>query len=240
MQRYKAQGKSIATSIDAFAEGVWDEARKAFHMVANSLKLGQIDIAPADRAGIPGLAAVPILTTEMSDREDNNEQEPEMDKYQVIREMTAEDADLLPKAVKEAVISTVPQPETPAEVGLVAEMRQALEAGDKADLVALVTELRQERETRKKDAVKSRITELANERIKVDSVRGLVVELVNARNPQTVEEAETTYQQVVEMESVKQALAVNVQQIMGPRQRTPLQSLNGKGGKYFNIPQEDK
>src|SRR5690606_27672453 len=42
IQRYKAQGKAIATSIDAFAEGIYDESLKAMRMVAKSLRLNQI------------------------------------------------------------------------------------------------------------------------------------------------------------------------------------------------------
>src|SRR5690606_5940640 len=103
--RYKAQGKAIATSIDAFAEGVFDTAINAYRMVAETLRLNQIDIAPADRAGIPDLAAVPLLTTEMEDAPaPETEQEPEMDRLQVINEMTPDDARLLPESVRQAIV----------------------------------------------------------------------------------------------------------------------------------------
>jgi hypothetical protein len=59
LKRYKATKTKIATSIDCIAEGVWDEKEQAYRMKADTLRLGQIDIAPADRAGIADLAAVP-------------------------------------------------------------------------------------------------------------------------------------------------------------------------------------
>ena len=237
IRRYKATGKKIATSIDALAKGVYDDTLKAYRMLADSMRLNQIDIAPADRAGIPALAAVPILTTEMNG--DEPPQEKRMDKYQVIRELTAEDAKLLPEPVQEAVKSTVqPAP----EVRLVTELRQALGVDEKADITAVITEMKTAQETQRKTAVSGRIKELVEDEetgVKIEAVRPLVTELITARNPQTVEEAEAAYKQVVEMDSVKKSLAAYVKGAMGPNQRTPLQALNGKS-KYFDIPKEDK
>lgn len=237
LRRYKASGKSIATSIDAIAMGDWDESLKAYRMQANSLKLGQIDLAPADRAGIGDLARVPVLTTEMQDEQDEVievEQEKVMDKYEVIREMTPDDAKLLPDTVRAAVVATVP---VPPEVQQIAEIRQALGADDKADIAKLITEMRQAQEQARRDAIKARITELATEGIKVDSARGIVVELVAARNPQSVQEAEQAYQEVSTSQSVTELLKANVQSTMGPRQGTPVAGQQNKN-KYFVIPAE--
>lgn len=235
IRRYKAQGKAIATSIDAFAKGIYDEGLKAYRMLADSMRLNQIDIAPADRAGIPDLAAVPILTTEMAEQDETNEEQTPMDKLQIIRELTSEDATLLPPAVRDAVLSAVqPAP----EIKLVTELREALGVDDKADLMKRITELKQEQETQRKATVTGRIKELVEHEetgIKVKEMRGLVTELVTARNPQTVQEADAAYAAVVESEHVKAVLASHVQNTMGPRQTTPLQTTNGKG-KYFAIP----
>lgn len=234
IRRYKAAGKKIATSIDAFAKGVYDEGLKAYRMLADSMRLNQIDIAPADRAGIPGLAAVPILTTEMAETNENNEEQI-MDKYQVIREMEPEDAKLLPDTVRDAVLSAVqPAP----EIELVTELRRALGVDDKADLRATIAELKQKEESGKREAVSGRIKELVadpDKGVKVEALRGLVTELVTARNPQTVQEADAAYTAVVESDHVKAVLASHVQNTMGPRQMTPLQTTSGKG-KYFVIP----
>jgi hypothetical protein len=238
IKRYKDTGKAIATSIDAFAEGVWDESLKAFRMAAKSLRLNQIDLAPADRAGIGDLARVPLLTTEMeADQETAENQEPEMDKLQVINEMTAEDARLLPEPVRAAILETV---QTPPEVAQVQELRQALGVDDKADLAKLITEMRTREAEQAKAAVTNRITELVSDKdkgIKVESARGIVVELIKARNPQTVAEAETAYQEVSTSEHVTELLKAQVASTMGPRQRVPVPGQQGQA-KYFHIPQE--
>jgi hypothetical protein len=234
VRRYKASGKSIATSIDAYAQGPWDESLKAYRMDASTLKLNQIDLAPSDRAGISALARVPMLTTEMQDEVVEVEQETVvMDKLQVINEMTADDARLLPEPVRAAIVATVP---TPPEVQQIAEIRQALGADDKADIAKLITEMRQAQEQQRRDAIKTRITELATEGIKVDSARGIVVELVAARNPQSVQEAETAYQEVSTSASVTELLKASVQTTMGPRQTTPVAGQQG-APKYVIYPQ---
>src|SRR5687768_1493425 len=97
--------------------------------------------------------------------------------------------------------------------------------------------MRQVQETQRKDAIKSRITELATEGIKVDAVRGMVTELVAARNPQSVEEAETAYNTVATSAHVTELLKTQVQRTMGPPQRTPVAAQQG-APKYFVIPQE--
>jgi hypothetical protein len=236
IQRYKAQGKAIATSIDAFAEGIYDEALKATRMLAASLRLNQIDIAPADRAGIPSLAAVPILTTEMETPTQEIEQEtkPEMDKLEFINSLTADDVRLFPKEVKDAIFA---EQATPPEVAEVQELRQVLGVDDKTDIKTLVTEMRRVQEQQRQDAIKSRITELATEGIKLEAVRGLVTELVAARNPQSIEEAEATYNTVAASTYVTELLKTQVARTMGPRHGTPVASRQG-ANKYFNIPQE--
>lgn len=242
IRRYKATGAKIATSIDAFAEGIWDETLKAYRMAADTLRLNQIDIAPADRAGIPTLAAVPILTTEMADGEqspdetEESEQETTMDKIQVIREMTPEDAPLLPEPVRQAILETAP---AAPEVALVTELRDELGT---EDVLAAIREMKATQEKQKQAAVTARIRELveaAENGIGLAAMRPFVVELVEAQKPQTVEEAEAAYQQITERESVREMLAAGVREKMGPPQRVGLQGQNGKG-KWFQIPEGDE
>jgi len=244
LKRYKATKTKIATSIDCIAEGVWDEKEQAYRMKADTLRLGQIDIAPADRAGIADLAAVPHLTTEMLAHDtsdggtgDEYQENDTMDKAQVIRELTADDARILPEPVRAAVLqSAQPAP----EVAQVQELRQVLGVDEKANLTQLVTELRQAREEQAKAAVQTRIRELVEDKdkgIAVESVRGIVTELVNARNPQSVEEAEAAYQAVATSAHVSELLKATVATVMGPPQRTPVAPRNGQH-KYFQIPQE--
>lgn len=156
-----------------------------------------------------------------------------MDKTKVILEMTAEDAPLLPEPVRKAILAAAP---APPEAALVAEMRDELGVDD---VLAAVREMKAEQEKQRRAAIAGRIRELAEDAekgIKLESARGLVVELVEARNPQTVEEAEAAYNAVIESERVKGLLAEMVATTMGPPQRTGLQSQNG--ARYFDIPQE--
>lgn len=235
IRRYKATNKPLATSIFAEAAGTFDKAVNAIRMAAKSLRLNQIDIGPADRVGVPSLARLPLVTAEM---QNNQIEDQQMDKLQVINEMTADDARLLPKAVQEAILATVqPVP----EVALVTELRGALEVDDKADVVKLVNELKKAKDDAAKTAVSRRITELVEDKekgIKVESMRGMVTELVAARNPQSINDVEAAYTAVTEMDSVKAALQAAVNGAMGPKVTTPMQPQNGQR-IYFNIPKEE-
>jgi hypothetical protein len=236
IKRYKASGKSIATSIDAFAEGKWSDALGAYHMNAASMRLNQIDIAPAERAGVADLARVPHITTEMESEALEPEQEPimaEKDKLTILQELTPDDARLLPKAVRDAILA---EQAAPPEVAEVQEMRQALGVDGKANLAALVTEMKQAQETQRQATIRSRITELATAGIKLEAVRGMVTELVAARNPQSVQEAETAYNEVAQSAHVTELLKTQVQTTMGPPQRTPVAAQQGQA-KYFQVPQ---
>jgi len=224
MQRYKATNKKIATSIDASGEGIWDESRKAHRMIAETLKLNQIDIAPADRAGIPDLSAVPLLTAEMDGNPllvtsnvytvvGEKKKMTEEEKAQAIRELRSSDAAALPKDVRDAII-----------LEYATEMKTAL--GLDGDIVEAVRKIRDRDEAREKAAITARITELAStgdKAVKLEAVREMVVELVTARNPKTLAEVDTIYGEVVEKDSVKKALQMTVQETMGPNQTSPIQ-----------------
>jgi len=229
--KYRALSKSIATSIDAQAEGTWDESLKAYRMKADTLRLGQIDFAPADRAGIPDLASVPHLTTEMTE-DSSQEEEVILDKLQIIREMTVEDAQLLPATVRNAILAEVkPAP----EVAQVVAIREALGVDDKADPVQAIAEMRRTQTEQAKVAVATKITELVSAGVKLETMRPLVTELVAARNPATVADAETAVKAVLESEAIKGLLATHVRETMGPAQRTTVQA-QSNGNKYFVIP----
>jgi len=245
IERYKASHKSLATSIDAQAQGAWDNTLGAYRMDAKTLKLGQIDLAPADRAGIPDLAAVPHLTSEMTTNTvtvispaNKEETMPEKSKLEVITEMTVEDARLLPTVVRDAVLQTAP---LAPEIKQVAELRTLLGLADGADVLSSVREIQTTLGEQQKAAVASRIRELIEDKekgIKVEAVRPLVRELVSARNPKTPAEADTAFREICEMQSVKDTLAATVVATMGPNQRNPVASQNGKAS-YFPIPADD-
>lgn len=241
LKKYKASGKSIATSIDAMASGAWDESLGAYRMDAKTLKLGQIDLAPSDRAGVGALARVPLLTTEMDTQPTEpqvtiEEKEPimaEKSKLEYIQELTEADARLLPDPVRAAVLATV---QAPAEVATVATIRETLGLAPTADVAGHIAEMQRVQEEQAKAAVASRITELVAAGVKLEDVRGDVMELITARNPQTVAEAETVTAAVLEMPIVKKLLSARVVETMGPKQRTPVAGKSGN--KYFSIPSE--
>jgi hypothetical protein len=242
LQRYRATGSKIATSIDATGEGVWDDALGAHKMIASTLRLNQIDIAPADRAGIADLAAVPLLTREMAEqggiivvRTQGAKKMTEEEKAQALREMKATDAASLPAEVKAALIQE-----------FTADIRKSLGLGD-GDIVTEVKKI-QERDTqREKDAVTARIVEISStgdKAVKVESIREMVVELVESKAPKTVAEVDTIYAEVLNRPSVKKALQLELQETMGPSQTTPTQSQSstqsggvpGMKGTWFVLP----
>lgn len=154
------------------------------------------------------------------------------DKLTVIREMTPDDARLLPKPVRDAIIGEIrPAP----EVAQVTAIREALGLEGTADPVAAITEMRRVQAEQAKATVTGKITELISAGIKAEAMRPLITELVTARNPQTVADAEAAYNTVANSDSVKAMLAAHVVTTMGPRQATPVQPQQGQA-RYFNIP----
>lgn len=230
VRRYKATNKTLGTSILALAEGTWDKARGALNMLAETLDLRRIDIGPIEKLGIKDLGLVPILTAEMQESEPEQEPITMAEKQEVLQELRK--TPVQPHGILPGQAWT---PQEPAEVPALVAIRETLGASADADLAKLVRELQERVQEQEKAAVKARITELVNEGIKVESVRGLVTELVNARNPQTPEDAESAYKQVSEMASVQETLAATVQRVMGPRQTTPVQGQQ-KTNRYFQIP----
>jgi hypothetical protein len=263
IHRYKASGKALATSIDAHAGGKWDESLGAYRMDAKSLKLGQIDLAPADRAGIPDLAAVPLLTSEMDGANSVNlrlntdgsltladgspsgflliKETPmgEKTKLEIITEMTADDARLLPTVVRDAVVAaTAPAP----EIAQVTELRSIMGLDPSGNLAEAVKGMQKNINEQRVAMVNNRVRELLEDQekgIKVEAVRPLVRELVLARKPQSVAEAETAFTEICAMQSVKDALAATVISTMGPNQRTAIGQQNGKA-TFFQIPENGK
>jgi hypothetical protein len=234
LRRYKASGKSIATSIDANCDGNWDESLKAYRMDYKTLKLGQIDLAPADRAGIGDLAREPMLTTEMQDEvatmESTTTQEDSVSKEQVLQEI--------------GNAKPAPQqgwmPGNAAEVQELTAIREALGVDEKADLPKLITEMKQEREAQRLAAVKAHIRELASDAekgIKIVPVREVVINMVEALEPKTADEAEAKYNMIATSGPITELLKDRVVLALGPRQGTRVAGQHG-GTVYFVIPAE--
>lgn len=233
LQRYRATKKKIATSIDATADGVWDPKMGAYHMIAETLDLSQIDIAPSDRAGVKDLSAVPHITQEMADSSSSSytvvvPKEDEMGKEEVIRELRAEDAALLPESVKSSIVSQYSE-----------EIRKSLGLPEGTSLTSAIQEMNKQKKETAEKAVSLRVTELIGDPekgIKIPSIQTTVQELVMAKNPATPEDAERIYGEVVQTAHVQELLKLSVQQAMGPSSKTPVPSQSTEAsatGKYF-------
>ena len=240
LQRYRATKKKIATSIDATADGVWDSKLEAYKMLSETLVLNQIDIAPADRAGISDLSAVPLLTTEMLEEakkelvyivknpnqgnSNGNGNSKNIEYHttegtkmgedaKTVQELKPSDISLLPEDVRAAIIQEYSK-----------EIKTALGISE-GNVVEELKKIRERDEQRERQAISNRIKEVSStgdKAIKIDLVREMVVELVEARNPKNVEEVDKIYGEILEKESVKKALEMNLQDKMGPPQTTPI------------------
>ena len=234
MKRYKASGRSMATSIDAQASGKWDKNLGAMKMDGKSLNLSQIDFAPADRAGISALSVVPQLSREMG--EDNSSEGSEegiMDfTLEAFKEMKPEHQALLPEAVRKAILETI---ETPAEVAQMVEIRETLELGKDADVNARVKEILSSQAEQLKTQIAAKITELVDAGIKLDHARPTIRHFVELEAPKTVEAVKECYDKVVALEVVTELLKTKVDGA-GPEHKGS--STPNTEAKYFVIPTE--
>lgn len=197
IRRYKALGKKLATSIDATLKGTWDSTLGAMRMLAEDAKLHSIDFAPVERAGIPSLGIVPIVTREMCADCDAKGDDAKMDK-------------------------------------VVTELRSLL--GEDADLVAKVKELVEYRLTAEREAINRRIHELvANKEngVAVEALRPLVIQLVETRDPKTVEEVDAAFAEIMASPEVKAALESYVTTTMGIVSTPAIPT-------YFSVPKQEK
>ena len=240
VMRYKNTGKPLATSIDAKASGQWDADLGAMKMDGDSLDLHQIDFAPADRVGISALAVVPGLSREMedgtTDDDDNNDRSSIMaDKLEVIKELTAEDAAIIPEAVRKAILETV---EAPVEVEQMKTVRETLGINEGVDVNAHVVEILSEKTEQLQVQIDAKITELVDEGIKLDSAKPIVKRYIGLEAPATVDAVQECYDKVIKNEDITEMLKAQVDGA-GPEHKGT--NTNGKSeAKYFVIPTEEK
>ncbi len=212
----KAAGGKITTSIYGPANQEWDKARGAWAAVPESLVLEHVDFAPVDRAGVKSLARVPHVVSEM---QNEIEEEIPMDKLDILKEMTAEDVQHLPKAVVNSIIEGSQSTKT------ISEMRGILGVDEKADLVATVKEMAETIEKQRGEVIATAIvSEIANviypdaddKNENVQSVRGTIAELVKLRNPKDTEAVKTVVAEVVTKDHIKNLIGSIVVSEMGP------------------------
>lgn len=234
-RRIGAVNGKLATSLHGIGSATWDSERGAWEMSPSDFQLFSIDIAPAERAGIPSLARTPGITQEMIET-------PEVivDKLQVISELTAADVTLLPDPVKQAVLSSNPA------VKVVSELQTLI--GDGKDVVAEFKAMRALLDQQTKTQVQSVIaSEIAKQVIpdaptgnkSVAALRQTIAQIVTA--PAAVEGVENAVKTVLEMEHIKALVANTVVSEMGV-QRGSHEKEHGSNGStsgddpYFDFP----
>jgi 2'-5' RNA ligase len=259
--RLQGARSKIGTSIYGTGDYEWNRERGLMEMRHETFNLESMDIGPPDRIGIKDLAVIPQVTSEMSsngnkglgqqseDEEkiimgDEKETTVGVDKHQVIRELTASDAEFLPKLVQESIVKA----SAPAKV--VAEMATVLEV-DADKVLDTVRELVNERNALKKARLAEMVTKeveanvLANAKQVTDGVkatRTLVVELVNAQAPTDEDGIKKVVAEIIGRDYVKAMIENTVVKEMGPAQGDAHGADKGEGKdkpKYFEIPTED-
>jgi hypothetical protein len=264
LRRRGAANAKVATSIFGYAdELVWNEAHEAFEIALHEpdetghtgFVLEYIDFASPERAGVPSLAVVPHITTEMTgdpcgeepeehETEDTEGDNP-MDKLEIIQAMTADDVKLLPESVVQAVVNaSEPVQELAGARRIITELRQVLGLGDADDLVGAVKDMATQVQQANAAAVEARLAELVNDPetgVKAPVVRALVLELLRAEKPGTVEEADAAYADIRARDSVKAALQAELVSTMGSAQRRPVTpAADGTDtGKFVEIPEKE-
>jgi hypothetical protein len=220
-RRYKATGRSMATSIDAQASGEWDKDLGAMKMDGKSLSLSQIDFAPADRAGISALAVVPQLSREMDGDDNSDSMEENMGNEKT---ETPDMTQYVSRTEHEAALATV----TEANATLTARVTE-LETENTGFKTAADEQL--------KERIALKITELVDEGIKLETARPIVKRFVEVEAPATVEAVKECYDKVIAEEAITELLKAKVDGA-GPEHRgttTPTTE-----AKYFVIPAKEE
>lgn len=164
MRRLKARGGKLATSIyGKYREELPGTVEGSHRMVDFTLE--SLDLAPPDRAALQ-LGGAFAVTAQME--QEIEKKEPEMDKDQVIAELTAND---VPQAVREQIIGDWKQQhDTDSRI---AELEQ-----QNADAQTLISELQKTVEGYKAAefdaALDARVAELVDWNVKSDEAKGKV------------------------------------------------------------------
>lgn len=245
VRRVRATGGKLATSIYGPGSATWDADRRVWAQDPKKFQLEHIDFAPADRAGVASLARVPHITSEMSG---GNKQMGEdnktgaVDRTMVIREMTADDAVILPDVVRSAVLLNAP------ERRIIAEMREVVGVDESADVLETVrgivkeyAELRQTVITQEiATQVAAQVLPDATVTDSVKSIRGMVSELVAAQNPAKVGEVAGVVTEMIGRDTVKALLASHVESSAGPAQKRPANKPAAGGDDPYLEPVPDE
>lgn len=231
IRHMKAAKSAIATSIYGTGSMQWNGARGAWDVSPEDFKLESIDFAPPGRAGVPELARVPGIVTEMAD----NSEDIEMDKAQIIRELSAEDEVNLPDAVRAAVMAGSPAQK------VLAEMQTLLGDDVVAEIKKLQAAVQDQRNRAIDQAVIEEIHKLvlpgAPESERIRHARTEIAEMVG--RPESMEAVAGAVKALVEKEHIQARLKDIVVLEMGPNLKTGSAARKDgeKGHQYVVIPE---
>lgn len=226
-------------------------------------RLVTIDLANSERVGIPEATAVPKITKEMAGEENmpqENGTTPTVSEVAVIQQR-----DELKHKVDDLEIQVNNLTPFKADVS---KIRETLALSEKGNVVASVTELSTQvnaiRETFGLDAgvnlatflrdyherhlklaqentalLGATVKAVVEEQVKIESARGMIIEMVQDRKPITSEQVSEAVKAVLEKPSVKEFLQKQMQQEAGPNLQNPVTNSRTSGDsqkQYVEIP----
>jgi len=226
LKSMKVTQSKVALSVYGMADQTWNNERGTLDI--SEFDLEQIDFAPPKRSGF-GMDVVPHITTEMDQPEP--EEENPMDKNQILEQLTAEDARLLPAVVRSAIAAAAP------EAALVGELRQALGLDDNGDLAQAVKEMAATVAKIKREAITAEISLQVAENIlaeakgdseAVQAVRGIAISLVEAQQPASVEAVKPLVLEVAKRPQIMTLVEQTIISEMGPNTSRQNNKTDGK------------
>jgi DNA-binding transcriptional MerR regulator len=231
-----ATGARVGTSIFGL------EPRKGEAGEIESYRLVTIDLANAERVGVPLTAAQPHITTEMATTPSRI---PEASTEEVsvatetrIEELTADRARL-----QEQVTGLERQLQEVRTAGTVlAEVRKVLDLDESADVAKTLRERQaQMKELADENAalLESAMTAEIAGKVKLESARPIVRKLVEAQKPRTRKALSEALDTTLADDAIKALLAQQVKEQAGPPQSRPTSAPGSTWEQYVEIPKEE-
>lgn len=234
----EATGARVGTSIFGL------EPHKGEAGEIDSYRLVTIDLANAERVGVPLTAAPPHITTEMAKTPSPaplaSTEEGLMDPTARIEELTADRVRL-----QEQVTGLEKQLQALRPAGTVlADMRKLLELDESADVIKTLRESQDQlKELANENAalLDSAMTAEIAGKVKLESARPIVRKLVEAQKPRTRKALTEALDKTLADDAVKALLAQQLAEQSGPPQSRPATPASGEDWKqYVDIPKEEK
>ncbi len=239
VMRVQATKGKLATSIyGTVGEGgiEWDSKNGRRIIKPEKFNLEHIDLAPPDRAGVPDLAVIPQVTSEMKVSEMSDQP---VNRLQVLAETKIDEVQFLPQAVRDSLIASSAPSVALAEMATVLGVDSSKALETVRELVVYRQKMEGERVAGLvvAEVAKHVMPDAKQITEQVTATRTLVAELVNARKPQEADIAKVVIE-ITERSEVKAMIAAAVVAEMGPalgtQAKRPVQGDGWK--KLVNLP----